>query len=260
MGMARVRTKAAKARSKKTSKKGARRSATRSNSASSKRSRSSKPKRRKQVQKRIELGDDIISQLKTKKAWALIALAFGLALIFQQFNLVTLAVDEDVLPACSKHDHCAVGKFCTFGKCYAHTPDYPEIGKVKVFTNGGVEVLPDMQGYYRVPAQRLMYLEVQADNEREPFNIEVYTPLGFGQKGLEKNQDLYFSPLAPGERDHKNLYWVRVDDQERDFRHRFYFELIGFQEEKFNMFVYLKNVSDVSEDVSEFVELPIKII
>jgi len=203
---------------------------------------------------------DLISKLRTKKTWALIALALGLALIFQQFNLVTLVIDDNLLPSCTKHEHCDIGKSCIWGKCYSHTPDYPEIGKVKLFSTDGTEVLPDVQGFYRVSARRLMYLEVQADNEREPFKIEVYSELGLGQKGLDKNRQLYFSPLQQGDQEHKNLYWVKVEKQERDYDHKFYFELIGFAEERFNMFVYLKNISDISKQTSEIVEIPIRVI
>jgi len=228
--------------------------------------RKSKVKRQKKSRsKRKSPADDghhgdLISQFKSKKTWALIALALGLALIFQQFNLVTLVIDDNLLPSCTKHEHCTIGKSCVWGKCYAHTPDYPEIGKVKIFSTDGTEVIPDVQGFFRIPARRLMYFEVQADNDRQSFKIEVYSQVGLGQKGLDKNRQSYFSPLQPGDQEHKNLYWVHVDRQERDYIHKFYFELVGFPEERFNMFVYLKNISDIDKGTSEIVEIPIRII
>ena len=209
-------------------------------------------KRKSQPHKHIPLKQ----RLRSPMTWLLLVAVLIVALALQQFGVVTLAIDEDLFPSCTQHEHCQVGKNCIFGKCFAHTPDYPEIGKVKVKFSTGADLLPDNQGFYPVPSHELMFLEVQADNRQNQFTIEVYSPIGLGQGGLDANRRLYFNAINPGDAQYKNLYWVQVPEQAKDYRHRFYFELLGFEGEKFNLFVYLKNGSTTSE----FVELPIKII
>lgn len=199
-------------------------------------------------------------RFKDKRTWMFIAFAIIAAFFLQQFNVVSLVVQDDVLPQCSKHEHCQLGKHCIFDRCYAHTPAYPEIGKVKVFTAYGKEVIPNNQGRFEVEADELMYLEVQADNEKNPFQIHVYSHVGFGQRGLTKNRNAYAELIAETDAEHKNLYWVEVEREEKDNYHRFYFELLGFRGEEYNMFVFLKNASDYIQSSSEIIELPIKVV
>ena len=199
-------------------------------------------------------------QMHSRKTWLVIGAVFIVAFLLQQFNVVSLVVQDDVLPQCSKDEHCAIGKSCIFDRCYAHTPAYPEIGRIKMYTGYGKEVMPNSQGLYEVEPDQLMSLSVQADNDHKPFQIHVYSQIGFGQKGLEKNRKTYFSTINAGDEEYKNLYWVNVDEEIADNYYPFYFDLLGFKGEEYTMFVYLKNASDYQKEQSEILELPIKIV
>jgi len=225
-----------------------------------KQSRAKKLQRKKKSRSKKQSHSLLESQLRNKKTWLFIAFAFSVAFLLQQFQVVSLVVQEDVLPQCTTHEHCPIGKNCIFDRCYAHTPSYPEIGKIKVVTGYGKEVIPNARGYFEVEPDELMYLDVQADNQDEPFQIHVYSQVGFGTRGLEKNRNMYFSPLQEGDLEFKNLYWIKVNKEEKDHYHRFYFELLGFKGEKYNMFVFLKNGSEYQQSSSEIVEVPIELV
>ena len=183
-----------------------------------------------------------------------------IAIIFGS-NLTGIA-QNDTVEYCSKHIDCTERHhYCVWGKCLGKIPHYPAIGAVKIYNSVGSLVVRDSEGYYQLPSEGLVRLEIPADNKGEPFNMYVYSPhVAFGSKGNSENLRLYHPSGRADIGRGTGTYGVTVNKGRfRDnYQYPFYFSLLAFPGEKFSIYVYLQEYDRGRGKKSQIIEIPIK--